>query len=83
MADVSQRCIHPHWRRLSPAQEFYTYRIADDGKAKTAIDFHLQYLRPLGQPLLPIEPPVVIVSEDERRWAVDYLQQNGWDRRKK
>jgi len=64
-------------------KRFYTYRIADDGKAKTAIDFHLQYLRPLGQPLLPIEPPVVIVSEDERRWAVDYLQQNGWDRRKK
>jgi lipopolysaccharide heptosyltransferase II len=51
----------------------YTHRIWDDGKPKTAIEFHYQYLKPLG-----IEPKhfrtEIFLTEDEKREARNYLK---------
>jgi lipopolysaccharide heptosyltransferase II len=51
----------------------YTHRIRDDGKPKTAIEFHYQYLVPLG-----IEPKhfrtEIFLTEDEKREARNYLK---------
>lgn len=51
----------------------YTHRISDNGKPKTAIEFHYQYLQPLG-----IEPgnhaPKIFLTEDERREARTFLK---------
>lgn len=51
----------------------YTIQVRDDGKPKTAIEFHNQFLRAVG-----IEPtasrPEIFLREDERREARIYLQ---------
>lgn len=58
--------------------KLFTHRVRDDGKPKTAIEFHYQYVKPLG-----IEPPTlsgsgwrteVFLTEDERREARIFLQ---------
>lgn len=51
----------------------YTHRIADDGKPKTAIEFHFQYVKPLG--VNPVSwKTEIFLTEDERREAKIYLQ---------
>jgi len=51
----------------------YTMQVVDDGKPKTAIEFHNQYIRAVG-----IEPTSsqteIFLTEDERREARIYLQ---------
>jgi heptosyltransferase-3 len=51
----------------------YTLQVRDDGKPKTAIEFHNQYIRAVG-----IEPvssrPEIILTEDEKKEARRYLQ---------
>ncbi len=56
----------------------YTDRIKDDGKPKTAVQFHYQYVKPLG-----VEPTAwrteVFLTEDEKREARNYLSWQGID----
>ncbi len=51
----------------------YTHRIQDDGRPKTAVEFHYQYLAPLG-----IEPRAwrtrIVLTEGEIREARNYLK---------
>ncbi len=53
--------------------KLYTVHVRDDGKAKTAIEFHNQFIRAAG-----IEPTAnrteIFLTEDERREARIYLQ---------
>ena len=53
--------------------KLYTYRIEDDGMPKTAIEFHYQYVRPLG-----VEPTQwrteIFLTDDEKREASNYLK---------
>jgi heptosyltransferase III len=56
---------------------YYTHRIQDDGIRKTAIQFHMQYLLPLGLAAVP-ETPFIQVTEDERAWAAHYLAGLGY-----
>ncbi len=61
---------------------FYTHRIIDDGKSKSAIQFHLQYLKPLGLNE-SISDPVIFLSEQEIHWGKSYLQKQDYDPDKK
>ena len=51
----------------------YTHRILDDGKPKTAVEYHYQYVKPLG-----VEPShrrtEIFLSEEEKREAGIYLK---------
>ena len=53
--------------------KLYTHRIVDDGKPKTAIQFHYQYVEPLG-----VKPTwwkaEIFLTEDEKREARNYLK---------
>ena len=57
---------------------FYTHRITDDGKPKSAVAFHLGYLRPLGISANPSDP-YLVVTEEEKAWAKSYLDRKGYD----
>lgn len=56
----------------------YTHRIRDDGKPKTAIEFHYQYVKPLS-----VEPTSVrteiFLTDDEKREAQTFLTRHGID----
>ena len=62
--------------RVGPARRsrgrFYTIQVRDDGKLKTAIDFHNQYIKAAG-----IEPTScnteIFLTDDEKREATIYL----------
>ncbi len=64
-------------------KHFYSHKIKDDGKTRSAVDFHLRYLSPLD--IKPHEPvdPYIIVHPDEKEWAAKYLDQKGFDLDKK
>ena len=51
----------------------YTHRILDDGKPKTAVEYHYQYIKPLG-----VEPShhrtEIFLTQDEKREAGIYLK---------
>jgi heptosyltransferase-2 len=75
------------WMRLSGARmriggDFrgrrmhYTHRIRNDGKPKTAAEFHLSYLKPLGIPLENSEPEIFLTPEEKDR-ARDWLNAQG------
>jgi ADP-heptose:LPS heptosyltransferase len=53
--------------------KLYTHRIRDDGHSKSAIEFHYQYVRPLG-----VEPvhwkTEIFLTDDEKREAKNYLK---------
>lgn len=53
--------------------KLYTIQVRDDGKPKTAVEFHNQFIRAVG-----IEPtatrPEIFLTDDERREARIYLQ---------
>ncbi len=53
--------------------KLYTIQVHDDGKPKTAVEFHNQFIRAVG-----IEPtatrPEIFLTDDERREARIYLQ---------
>lgn len=53
--------------------KLYTHRIQDNGKPKTAIEFHYQYVQPLG-----VEPTQfrteIFLTEEEKREARNYLK---------
>lgn len=53
--------------------KLYTHTIVDDGKTKTAVEFHYQYVKPLG-----VEPThrrtEVFLTDDEKREARTYLK---------
>lgn len=63
--------------RIGPERKgrgkLYTMQVRDDGKPKTAIEFHNQYIRAAG-----IEPvtsqPKIYLTDDEKREARIYLQ---------
>jgi lipopolysaccharide heptosyltransferase II len=59
--------------------QLYTIQVRDDGKPKTAVEFHNQFLRAVG-----IEPsasrPEIFLTEDERREARIYLQWLDYER---
>ncbi len=63
--------------RIGPQRKgrgrLYTHPVADDGTAKTAVEFHNQFLRAIG-----IEPtafrPEIFLTDDEKREARIYLQ---------
>jgi lipopolysaccharide heptosyltransferase II len=51
----------------------YTHRIVDDGTSKTAIQFHYQYVAPLG--VLPTGwKTEIFLTDDEQREARNYLK---------
>jgi ADP-heptose:LPS heptosyltransferase len=56
----------------------YTHQIEDDGKLKSAIAFHYQYLRPLG-----IEPTQwrteIFLTDEEKTAAREFLREQGVD----
>src|SRR5690349_19464096 len=54
--------------------KLYTHTIRDDGKPKSAVDFHYQYLRPLGIEGGPARTAIYL-SDAEKREARTYL---GW-----
>jgi len=60
---------------------FYTHRIRDDGEPKSAVAFHLEYLKPLGIPC-DFSDPYIVITEDEKRWAREYLTSRGYDEKK-
>jgi ADP-heptose:LPS heptosyltransferase len=57
---------------------FYTHRLKDDGKPKSAVRFHLQYLYPLelGE---SVSDPTIFLAEEEIDWGKKYLQEQGYD----
>jgi len=57
---------------------FYTHRVKDDGQRKTAVQFHLNYLKPLGIQPMPVVP-FIVATEAERSWARGYLTDKGFD----
>jgi len=57
---------------------FYTHRVKDDGERKTAIQFHLHYLTPLGIQALPVDP-FIVSTPAEKNWAREYLINKGYD----
>lgn len=56
----------------------YNRRIEDDGRLKSAVQFHLNYLKPLNVPVFPVDPSIVLSSE-EKDWANKYLDYKGYD----
>lgn len=63
---------------LRSRSRLYTDRVTDDGKAKSAVDFHAQYLQAVGIPLVSRQTEIFL-SEEERREARIYLQWQGID----
>ncbi len=61
---------------------FYTHTIKDDGKPKSAIQFHLGYLQPL-RLTYQISDPFIVITENEKRDAKVYLQKKGYQIDKK
>jgi lipopolysaccharide heptosyltransferase II len=57
---------------------FYTHKIKDDGQRKTAIEFHLQYLKPLHIAYQQIQP-YLCVKEEEEKQARTYLREKSYD----
>ncbi|HUL43620.1 MAG TPA: glycosyltransferase family 9 protein [Bacteroidota bacterium] len=51
----------------------YTHQIADDGKEKTAIEFHYAYVDPLGVKPTHFKPEIYL-TDDERREAKIFLR---------
>ena len=60
----------------------YTHQIRDDGRPKTAIEYHYQYVEPLG-----VKPAhwrtKIVLTEDEKREAAIYLRWQNIDPEKK
>ncbi len=56
---------------------FYTHKIRDDGKPKSAVAFHLGYLEPLHLSY-QISDPFIVITEHEKKWARDFLQNKGY-----
>ncbi len=56
----------------------YTHRIMDDGKPKTAIDYHYQYVKLLGVDRTHLKTEVVL-TDDEKREARNYLTWQDFD----
>jgi len=52
--------------------KLYTHRIVDDGQPKTAIDYHFQYLKPLGVDRTHWHTELIL-TDDEKREARNYL----------
>lgn len=63
--------------------KLYNYRIDYHNKNYNAIDFHLKALEPLG--INPPQNPVteIFVTDEEQRWAQDYLKKMGINPEKK
>ena len=59
-------------------KHFYTHPVKNDGPAKTAINFHLSYLGPLGIPKSN-QNPFIIVSREEKKEAQEYLISKNFD----
>ena len=55
----------------------YTHCIVDDGQPKTAVQFHLQYLKPLEIPAPAVDPYITVTPEEEA-WARQYLADLGY-----
>jgi ADP-heptose:LPS heptosyltransferase len=70
----ARRRIGGHFRGR---HHLYTDTIKDDRKVKTAIQFHLGYLDPLGIRYQTIDPYIRITAEEER-WARLYLKKRGY-----
>ena len=60
----------------------YTVRVQDDGRPKTAIDFHLQYLKAIGVTAHGTQTEVVTAKAEEK-WVLSYFDLLGIDRRKR
>ena len=60
----------------------YTVRVQDDGKIKTAVEFHLQYLAAIGVPSDGFETEI-FTTKQEDDWARVHLQQMGVDKKKR
>jgi ADP-heptose:LPS heptosyltransferase len=58
--------------------KLYTHRIGDYGALQPAIDFHYQYLKPLGVPMSHRKTEIFI-TDDERREARIFLRHQGLD----
>ncbi|MBN1894250.1 glycosyltransferase family 9 protein [bacterium] len=61
---------------------FYTHRIRHDGKTRTAVDFHLDFLAPLSIPASSKET-FLSVTRKERDQAVSRLSEDGLDPEKR
>ncbi len=59
-------------------RHLYTHKIQDDGRPKSAIEFHLNYLDPLQIDLQDYDTQIKVTA-DERAWAKQYLEQQGYD----
>ncbi|MBN2030870.1 glycosyltransferase family 9 protein [bacterium] len=56
---------------------YYTHTIKDDGKPKSAVQFHLGYLQPLHL-LYQVSDPFIVITENEKKEAGAYLQKKGY-----
>jgi len=61
---------------------FYTHRIKDDGIPKSAVKFHLQYLKAL-EISYKVYDPAIFVSPEEKTWAKQYLENRGFNLQQK
>jgi heptosyltransferase-3 len=61
---------------------FYTHRIKDERKSKSAIQFHMQYLKPLGI-IEAMSDPIIYLTEQEIHWGEAYLRKQGYDPNKR
>lgn len=59
-------------------RHFYTHPVANDGSPKTAIQFHLEYLKPLGISSQASVTHINLLPE-ESAWARAYLVSKGMD----
>jgi heptosyltransferase III len=62
--------------------KLYTVRVTDDGKPKSAIDFHYQSLRAIGITPRSFKTEIFL-TDNERQWAAEYCAAHGIERDQK
>ncbi len=66
-------------------RKLYTHPIHDDKLPKSPVDFHLQYLEPLGMipEIIDQVEPCIVLTEVEKAWANRYLKGHGYNMEEK
>jgi lipopolysaccharide heptosyltransferase II len=59
-------------------RHYYTHRVGDDGRPKSAIQFHLNYLQPLGMETLAVDPHIHVTGAENQQ-AREHLAGLGYD----
>ena len=59
-------------------RHYYTHRVGDDDRPKSAIQFHLNYLQPLGMETLAVDPHIHVTGAENQQ-AREHLAGLGYD----